>query len=99
MGLIRYGVPAEYVLSLKQCLGIDCFVETGASEGITAGWAAEDFKQVTTIELSDRSYHRASARHARHANVRQLLDSSTQFLCLPRERAPLLARLGFRDRA
>src|SRR5579859_2296227 len=80
MGLIRYGVPTEYVLSLKQHLGIDCFVESGTSEGRTAAWAAGHFKQVITIELSDRSYHRASARLARHANVRQLLGSSPDVL-------------------
>jgi FkbM family methyltransferase len=80
MGLITYGVPSAYVLSLKQRLGIDCFVETGTSEGRTAAWAAGHFKQVITIELSDRSYHRASVRLARHANVRQLLGSSPEVL-------------------
>jgi FkbM family methyltransferase len=80
MGLITYGVPTEYVLSLKQRLGIDCFVETGTSEGRTAAWAAGHFKRVVTIELSEVRYHRASIRLARHANVRQLLGNSPQVL-------------------
>src|SRR5579872_3219830 len=80
MGLIRYGVPTEYVLSLKQRLGIDCFVETGTSEGRTAAWAAQHFKRVVTIELSEARYHRASVRLARHANVQQLLGSSPEIL-------------------
>jgi len=80
MGVITYGVPAEYVLSMKQRFGIDCFVETGTSEGGTAAWAARHFKQVITVELSEARYHRASVRLAGHANVRQLLGSSPLIL-------------------
>ena len=80
MGLITHGVPAEYVLSLKQRFGIDCFVETGTSVGNTANWAAGHFKQVITIELSPQSYHRASARLAYHTNVRHILGSSPEVL-------------------
>lgn len=92
MGLIRYGVPADYVLSLKRRLGIDCFVETGTSDGKTAAWAAQNFKQVVTIEFSEAAYHRASVRLARRANIRQLLGSSPEILA---ELAPSLPRAIF----
>jgi FkbM family methyltransferase len=89
MGLIYYGAPASYVLSLQKRLSIDCFVETGTFEGGTAGWAAKHFKQVVTIELSERQYHRASTRLARLANVTQLLGNSPDLLS---ELAPSLPR-------
>lgn len=62
MGAIRFGLPEELVIALKKQAGIDEFVETGAFKGDTARWAANHFRNVTTIELPGEWYNEAETK-------------------------------------
>jgi hypothetical protein len=76
MGLFNYGVPAEYVETLKKTFGVGCFVETGTLHGATAKWAAARFERVITIELSEALYRTAAATLAPYRNIEVLFGDT-----------------------
>jgi hypothetical protein len=51
MGSVRFGIPRELTLSLKEKYGIPDFIETGTLEGHSSAWAAQHFKRVWTIDI------------------------------------------------
>ena len=50
MGSVRFGIPRELALALKQKHGIKLFTETGTLVGHTAEWASEHFDSVVTVD-------------------------------------------------
>jgi hypothetical protein len=80
MGNVTYGPPPEFVLALRDALGIDTFVETGTNQGNTSSWAAANFKEVHTVERSPVLYTRARDRLAAHPNVTIYNDDTRSFL-------------------
>lgn len=80
MGWMRMGRPQELVLRLSDRFGVDTFIETGTFRGRTAGWAAQFFPCVKTIERSKELYDEAVARHGRLDNVEFLHGDSRELL-------------------
>lgn len=79
MGLFRMGPPEDLITRLAAEFTIENFVETGTYEGWTAGWAAERFKNVFTIEMSKHFYERARQKHEHLDNVDFIFgDSRTE---------------------
>jgi hypothetical protein len=56
MGIVRFGMPEQEVLFLKNKLGLKIFVEGGTYTGGTAVNASRTFDFVFTIEKSDQMY-------------------------------------------
>ena len=88
VGIVHPGVPQQLTLFLKTALGLDVFIETGTYLGHSARWAARQFPQVHSIELSPTLWMRARESLAGIDNVhlhcgaspavlRQLLPSLT----------------------
>ena len=69
MGAVRSGVPITLALKLRDALGLKAAVETGTFYGSSAAGLADHFEQVWTIELSDRLWEEAKARHSARANI------------------------------
>jgi hypothetical protein len=80
MGQIHSGPPWEFVLPLKEGLGLESFVETGTFEGATAEQAAQHFSRVATIELSPRLFMAAESKLQTIPNVTCLLGDSRRHL-------------------
>lgn len=73
------GPPAELMLELSSEFAIENFVETGTYEGNTAVWAAEHFRSVLTIELSEHFYRQSRDRYEHLENIEFIFgDSRTQ---------------------
>lgn len=51
MGAVRFGVPRELVLSLKEEYSLHTFFETGTLEGHSSAWAAGHFSRVVTVDV------------------------------------------------
>ena len=56
------GPPAELMREIASACAVEIFVETGTYEGYTAAWAAENFRRVLTIELSEHFHRQARER-------------------------------------
>ena len=80
MGIVRWGPPEDLLVALRQRLGIDTFVETGTFEGRTAQWAAGVFRNVKTVELSERMFASTALRLSRFDNVEAAQGHSADFL-------------------
>lgn len=52
MGLIHKGIPEKIARRLRDRYGLQNFVETGTHIGRTAHWAAHEFNQVISLEIS-----------------------------------------------
>ena len=88
MGAVHFSIDLELVRALRRELPLRTFVETGTFRGDTAVVAAQEFDQVTTIELAAQLHARAVARLAPYPNVTARRGSSPDVL---RELAPKLA--------
>ena len=74
----NYPDVADFVLALRDRLGLQHFVETGAFLGATARWASQHFAVVTTIEINPTFHGMASSKMP--ANVHCLLGDSRVLL-------------------
>jgi hypothetical protein len=80
MGIVRMGVPKEFVLELKNHFNIKYFLETGTYLGQTALWAADNFEMVVTIENSELLYDQAIAKHGSIANIKFIYGHTKDIL-------------------
>jgi hypothetical protein len=69
MGALRFGVPRDLVLWVRNELGIRVFVETGTNRAETTVWASEHFTKVVTIEGQADLVANARAAHGRRKNI------------------------------
>lgn len=76
MGAIRFGVPRELVLWLRDTFEVDVFVETGTNQAETAVWASERFERVITIEAHGPFYQRATESFGDRKNIQFLKGDS-----------------------
>jgi hypothetical protein len=76
MGAIRFGVPRELVLWLRDTYKVDVFVETGTNQAETAVWASANFERVFTIEAYDSLYQRAREAFGNRKNIQFLNGDS-----------------------
>ena len=76
MGAIRFGVPKELVLWLREAFQISDFVETGTNRAETAVWASAHFERVFTIEADGALHERAVETFGHHKNIRFLRGDS-----------------------
>lgn len=79
-GVVRFGPPENLVLSLRDKLGIEIFVETGTYIGNTTRWAAGNFKKVITIELSQLHFDMAYRKLVPYENITRFHGSSPRVL-------------------
>lgn len=75
MGKVRFGIPRDLALKLRDAYGLRYFVETGTYKAGTACWASENFKQVWTIEGWEEFYRHNVAAHG-DKNINFLLGDS-----------------------
>jgi len=80
MGEFRMGPPAALLLELQRKFGINTFIETGTFKGKTAHWASAYFREVITIESSQRLHSDAIQRYGGISNIRFLLGTSCERL-------------------
>lgn len=76
MGAIRFGVPRELVLWLRDTFKIDVFVETGTNRAETAVWASKNFERVFTIEANELFHQRALEAFGDRKNIQFLKGDS-----------------------
>jgi hypothetical protein len=76
MGAIRFGVPRELVLWLRDVFKIDVFVETGTNRAETAVWASAHFAHVFTIEANEGLHQRAIETFGDRKNIQFLKGDS-----------------------
>lgn len=76
MGAIRFGVPRELVLWLRDTFRVDVFVETGTNRAETAVWASANFERVYTIEAHGPLYQRAIEAFGDRKNIHFLQGDS-----------------------
>jgi|SRR5579862_450342 len=76
MGAIRFGVPKELVLWLREAFQISVFVETGTNRAETAVWASENFGRVFTIEANGPLHQRAIETFGDRRNIQFLAGDS-----------------------
>jgi hypothetical protein len=63
------GPPREFICWLRDRTGAEIFVESGTFKGVTAEWAADQFREVITIELSPEIHRETSTRLAGKSNI------------------------------
>jgi hypothetical protein len=76
MGAVRFGVPTELALKLKDTYGLSTFIETGTYQGGTSTWASKHFARVVTIEFYDRWWKMTTAKYGQIPNIEFLLGDS-----------------------
>src|SRR5262245_50073632 len=76
MGAIRFGVPKELVLWLRDAFKISVFVETGTNRAETAAWASTHFARVFTIEANEGLHQRAIKTFGDRKNIQFLNGDS-----------------------
>ncbi|MGA3087506.1 MAG: hypothetical protein ABSD75_02765 [Terriglobales bacterium] len=76
MGAIRFGVPRELVLWLRDTFRVNVFVETGTNRAETAVWASANFESVFTIEAYEPLYQRAIEALGERKNIQFLHGDS-----------------------
>jgi hypothetical protein len=69
MGAVRFGVPKELVLWLRDTFRVKVFVETGTNRAETAVWASANFERVFTIEANESLHDRAVEAFGGYKNV------------------------------
>jgi hypothetical protein len=92
MGAVRFGVPRELVLWLRDTFKAGAFVETGTNQAETAVWASEHFERVFTIEAYEPLYHRAVNAFGDRKNIQFLIGDSRSRIkeLLPRLASPAI---------
>ena len=53
MGSVRFGVPRDLVLWLRDTFKVKVFVETGTNQAEMSVWASANFERVFTVEAYD----------------------------------------------
>jgi hypothetical protein len=76
MGAIRFGVPRELVLWLRDTFKVSVFVETGTNRAETAVWASANFERVFTIEANGPLHQRAIEAFGDRKNIQFLKGDS-----------------------
>ncbi len=76
MGAIRFGVPRELVLWMRDTFRVDVFVETGTNRAETAVWASANFERVFTIEAYGPLHQRAIEAFGNRKNIQFLQGDS-----------------------
>lgn len=80
MGDVRMGPPERLVLSLRDALGAETFIETGTFRGATAEWASRHFAAVHSIERAESIYLETRARLGRIDNLSLYLGDTRAIL-------------------
>jgi len=80
MGAVTFGIPKELVSQLKEIYKINTFIETGTYKGKTTSWAANNFKEVITIENSKVLFEDAVKNLSIYTNVKCLFGNSAEKL-------------------
>ena len=80
MGAVYGGIPRELALLVRDACGSDVFVETGTFKGATTCWAAENFKQVVTVEIDPEMFSAASMTFSGLGNIDARLGDSRTVL-------------------
>lgn len=80
MGKVRFGIPQDLALKLRDAYGLKYFVETGTYKAGTASWASGEFEHVWTIEGYEPFYLRNMAAHSDKANLTMMLGDSRKML-------------------
>lgn len=81
MGIINFSIPKEIVGKIINDIEINNFVETGTFYGDTSIWAAENFKNIFTIEIQPEIYKETSEKFADKKNIKFIFGNSKD--CLP----------------
>ncbi len=91
MGNVYFGLPEPLVLFMRERFELTSFVETGTFHGGTVAWAAQQFRDVYSIELSEPLWRAARERHRALPNVTLLLGNSPAHLrtLMPKLERPL----------
>lgn len=76
MGAIRFGVPRELVLWLRDTFSVNVFIETGTNRADTAVWASQNFERVFTIEAHEPLYQQALEAFGDRKNIQFLKGDS-----------------------
>ncbi|MCL1889192.1 MAG: hypothetical protein FWF99_01635 [Desulfovibrionaceae bacterium] len=80
MGCIDPYFPKEVALKLRDAININTFIETGTFFGATSKWAASEFQEVHTIELSEHIYNITKDDLSSWINIRRHLGNSKNIL-------------------
>lgn len=82
MGNTNFGIPSDLAMALVAAAPVrhSRFVETGTFMGGTASWAARNFRQVHTIEISKTLFERARGIFSNEPNVMVHLGDSSDIL-------------------
>ena len=70
----------EFLREHADRFGREVFIETGTLRGDTTHAMLPHFRQLYTIDINERSYHKAKKRFARHAAITCLLGDSRNVL-------------------
>lgn len=74
------GPPEDVVFFLRDTAKVGCFIETGTYYGETTSWAAQNFSEVITIELSEKYFSQAQERFRDTPNVEVRFGDSKETL-------------------
>jgi hypothetical protein len=80
MGIVRMGIPEDISLFIKDANKINHFVETGTFNGETTLWASRHFKEVDTIEFSEKIYYQTKEKFKAIGNINFILGDSRKAL-------------------
>jgi len=80
MGIIHPYFPTNIALQMAKMAKAETFVETGTYEGRTAKWAAIEFRNVFTIELSEQLYNLYKDELLAKGNITPRLGNSKEIL-------------------
>lgn len=83
---VATAISPAFLSALKEMFELDIFVETGTFMGDTSAAAAQIFREVHTIELSEELFKRAEKRFAQQQNIHLYKGDSPDILpaILPR---------------
>jgi hypothetical protein len=92
MGSIRFGIPQEQVLWLKDQFGLRHFVETGTNTAESSVWASRHFDKVLTIEGFEPLHRQAKNQYGQIKNIEFVLGESPAYMraLLPTLETPAL---------
>jgi hypothetical protein len=80
MGIVNPYFPKEISLQMAAMAGAEVFIETGTYYGGTTLWAATEFKEVHTIELSEYLYNYTKKDFLSKGNITSWLGDSRAVL-------------------
>ena len=76
MGSVRFGVPRELVLWMRDTFKVKVFVETGTHQAETAVWASTNFERIFTVEAHEPLYQKAVETFGSRKNIQFLKGDS-----------------------